>query len=98
MGLQRILLFSGSSLYFARTLCQCERLPEDSRRPDGLQKRLQICYAWFPDWRSRRRVMLDLVVRSDRVVTPHGVGAYDVAIQGRQIVAVAAPNTLTQDV
>ena len=41
--------------------------------------------------------MLDLVVRSDRVVTPHGVGAYDVAIQGDKIVAVAAPDTLTGD-
>ena len=41
--------------------------------------------------------MLDLVVRSDRVVTPHGVGAYDVAIQGNKIVAVAAPDTLTGD-
>jgi dihydropyrimidinase len=42
--------------------------------------------------------MLDLVVRSDRVVTPHGVGAYDVAIQGEQIVAVAAQGALTEDV
>src|SRR5919112_4881240 len=42
--------------------------------------------------------MLDLVIRSDRVVTPHGVGAYDVAIQGERIVAVAAPGTLTGDV
>ena len=42
--------------------------------------------------------MLDLVVRSDRVVTPHGVGAYDVAIQGDKIVAVATPDTLTGDV
>jgi dihydropyrimidinase len=42
--------------------------------------------------------MLDLVVRSDRVVTPHGVGAYDVAIQRDRIVAVAAPGTLTGDV
>jgi dihydropyrimidinase len=42
--------------------------------------------------------MLDLVVRSDRVVTPHGVGAYDVAIQGERIVAVAAPGTLTGDI
>src|SRR5919205_1619795 len=42
--------------------------------------------------------MLDLVVRSDRVVTPHGVGAWDVAIQGERIVAVAAPGTLTGDV
>ena len=42
--------------------------------------------------------MLDLVIRSDRVVTSHGVGAYDVAIQDDKIVAVAAPGTLTGDV
>ena len=33
--------------------------------------------------------MVDLVVRSDRVVTPQGVGAYDIAIAGGKIVAVA---------
>src|SRR3954469_14106350 len=38
---------------------------------------------------SLERAMLDLVIRSDRVVTPHGVGAWDVAIQGEKIVAVA---------
>jgi len=38
--------------------------------------------------------MLDLIVRSDRVVTPQGVGAYDVAVQGERIVALAAPGTL----
>jgi dihydropyrimidinase len=42
--------------------------------------------------------MLDLVIRGERVVTPHGVGAWDVAIQGERIVAVAAPGTLTGDV
>ncbi|MCC6174960.1 MAG: amidohydrolase family protein [Chloroflexi bacterium] len=42
--------------------------------------------------------MLDLVVRGNRVVTPHGVGAYDVAIQGDRIVAVTTPGTLTGDV
>ena len=34
--------------------------------------------------------MFDLVIRSDRVVTPAGVGAYDVAVQGEKIVAVAS--------
>ena len=34
--------------------------------------------------------MVDLVVRGDTVVTPQGVGAYDIAIAGEQIVAVAA--------
>jgi dihydropyrimidinase len=41
--------------------------------------------------------MLDLVVRSDRVVTPSGTGAFDVAIQGEHIVAVAAAGTFAPD-
>jgi dihydropyrimidinase len=39
--------------------------------------------------------MLDLVIRSDRVVTPAGVGAFDVAIQGEKIVALGAAGTFT---
>jgi dihydropyrimidinase len=42
--------------------------------------------------------MLDLVIRNGQVVTPWGVGDWDIAIQGEKIVAVAAPNTLTEDV
>ncbi|MGE0221783.1 MAG: dihydroorotase family protein [Acetobacteraceae bacterium] len=38
--------------------------------------------------------MVDLVIRGDTVVTPQGVGAYDIAIKGETIAAVAAPNTL----
>ena len=38
--------------------------------------------------------MVDLVVRSDMVVTPQGVGGFDVAIAGEKIVAVAAPGSL----
>src|SRR5262245_39500701 len=34
--------------------------------------------------------MFDLVIRSDRVVTPAGVAACDVAIQDEKIVAIAA--------
>ena len=37
--------------------------------------------------------MLDLVIRGDRVVTPQGVGAFDVAVQGEKIVAVAKAGT-----
>jgi len=37
--------------------------------------------------------MLDLVIRSDRVVTPAGVSACDVAVQGEKIVAVANAGT-----
>ncbi len=33
--------------------------------------------------------MVELVVRGDRVVTPEGVGAYDIAIAGERIVGVA---------
>ena len=35
--------------------------------------------------------MVDLVVRGDTVVTPQGVGAYDILIAGGKIAAVAAP-------
>lgn len=37
--------------------------------------------------------MFDLVIRSDRVVTPSGVGAFDVAVRGETIAAVAAAGT-----
>ncbi|MBN8898772.1 MAG: hypothetical protein J0H35_11400, partial [Rhodospirillales bacterium] len=35
--------------------------------------------------------MVDLVVRGDTVVTPQGVGAYDILVAGEKIVALAAP-------
>ncbi len=38
--------------------------------------------------------MIDLVIRGDRVVTPQAVGAFDLAIEGERIAAVAAPGTL----
>jgi dihydropyrimidinase len=38
--------------------------------------------------------MVDLVLRGDTVVTPQGVGAYDIAIAGERIVAVAASGSL----
>ena len=37
--------------------------------------------------------MLDLIVRSDTVVTPGGVGPFEIAIAGEKIVGVAAPGT-----
>lgn len=37
--------------------------------------------------------MLDLVIRNGQVVTPQGPGAWEVAVQGERIVAVAAPGT-----
>ena len=42
--------------------------------------------------------MLDLIVRGGQVVTPMGVGEWDVAVQGEKIVAVAAPGALTDEV
>jgi len=42
--------------------------------------------------------MLDLMIRGGQVVTPWGVGDWDIAIQGEKIVAVAAPGTITDDV
>ena len=38
--------------------------------------------------------MIDLVIRGGQVVTPWGVGEWDVAVQGEKIVAVAEPGTL----
>jgi len=37
--------------------------------------------------------VFDLLIRGDCVVTPHGVGAHDIAVQGEKIVAVAAADT-----
>jgi dihydropyrimidinase len=42
--------------------------------------------------------VLDLVIRGGRVVTPWGVGPWDVAVQGEKIVAVAEPQSLTKDI
>ena len=39
-----------------------------------------------------------MIVRGGKVVSPWGVGAWDVAVQGDQIVAIAEPGTLTRDV
>ena len=41
--------------------------------------------------------MFDLIIRGDRVVTPHGMGAWDVAVKGDKIAALTAPNTLDDD-
>src|SRR3989449_11384190 len=41
--------------------------------------------------------MLDLVIRGGQVITPQGVGAWDVGVEGERIVAVAAPGTLPRD-
>jgi dihydropyrimidinase len=39
--------------------------------------------------------LIDLIIRGDTVVTPEGVGAYDILISGEKIAAMAAPGTLT---
>src|SRR5262245_56627650 len=41
--------------------------------------------------------MLDLVIRGGQVVTPQGVGAWDVGIEGERIAAVAAPGALPSE-
>ena len=41
--------------------------------------------------------MLDLVIRGGQIVTPMGVGEWDIAVQGEKIVAVAAPGALPDD-
>src|SRR5713226_1659291 len=40
--------------------------------------------------------MLDLVIRGGEVVTPQGVGKWDVAVQGERIAAVALPDPRTE--
>ena len=42
--------------------------------------------------------MVDLIIRGGQVVTPWGVGGWDVAIEGERIVAVAEQGTLPVDV
>ena len=41
--------------------------------------------------------MLDLVIRGGQVVSPAGVGMWDVGIEGERIVVLAAAGTLTAD-
>ena len=38
--------------------------------------------------------MIDLVIRGDKVVTPQGVGAFDILIAGGKIAALAAPGSI----
>jgi dihydroorotase-like cyclic amidohydrolase len=38
--------------------------------------------------------MIDLVIRGGQVVTPDGVGLWDVAVEGERIAAIAAPGRL----
>ncbi|PYM63309.1 MAG: hypothetical protein DMD79_09020 [Candidatus Rokuibacteriota bacterium] len=42
-------------------------------------------------------VALDLVIRGGQVVTPHGVGPWEVGVAGGSIVAVALPGSLPTD-
>jgi dihydropyrimidinase len=41
--------------------------------------------------------MFDLIIRGDRVVTPHGMGKWDIAVKGDKIAALAAPGALSDD-
>lgn len=41
---------------------------------------------------------MDIVIQGGEVVTPWGVGRYDIGIQGEKIVAVQSPATITSDV
>jgi len=41
--------------------------------------------------------MLDLVIRGGQVVTPEGVGTWDVGVEGERIVALGAPGTLPRE-
>lgn len=41
--------------------------------------------------------MLDLIIKGGQVVTPGGVGNWDIAVQGERIVLVAEPGTITDE-
>ena len=41
--------------------------------------------------------MLDMLIKGGQVVTPSGVGNWDVGVQGEQIVAVALPGVLPEE-
>ena len=40
---------------------------------------------------------LDLIIRGGTVITPQGVGPWDVGVQGERIAALALPGTLPVD-
>src|SRR5881628_3786140 len=51
--------------------------------------------AWpFVHAPAKESIMLDLVIRGGRVVTPSGVGDWDLGVQGERIAALGAPGTL----
>src|ERR1700752_1424237 len=52
-----------------------------------------VSSVWSVSTERGGNAMVDLVVRGDTVVTPQGVGAYDIAIAGERIVAMAASGT-----
>ena len=41
--------------------------------------------------------MFDLLIRGERVVTPHGVGAWEIGVRGGVIAALGAPGTLASE-
>ena len=41
--------------------------------------------------------MLDFIIRNGQVVTPWGVGDWDIAVQGEKIAAVAANGTMSDE-
>ena len=41
--------------------------------------------------------MIDIMIRGGKVVTPSGVGEWDVAVEGEKITAVTEPGTLSPE-
>ncbi len=41
--------------------------------------------------------MFDLIIRGDRVVTPHGMGQWDIAVKDDKIAALSAPGAFSDD-
>src|SRR5262245_65638529 len=47
---------------------------------------------------EKGKAMLDYVIKGGQVVTPGGVGQWDIGIRGEKIVAIAEPGSLTDTV
>src|SRR5262249_57967824 len=56
------------------------------------------CSAREPSEQERGKAMLDYVIRGGQVVTPGGVGEWDIGVRGEKIVAVGESGGLTHSV
>src|SRR5262245_42212392 len=75
--------------------CACPRAPTilaARQRPQLLSRRRA-----GPRARPGGALMLDLVIKNGQVITPQGVGPWDIGVEGERIAAVGAPGTLSAE-